>query len=74
LLIVTTTSPFPPGYNRLLAAGDATAVIVRFETVPDCPSALEPVFSWIIQFVAAKIPPPASKAPTTTAREARSPT
>jgi hypothetical protein len=35
LVIVTTTSPFPPGYNRLLAAGVAMALMVRFDTVAD---------------------------------------
>jgi len=53
LLIDTTTSPVPPGYNRLVAAGDATAVIVKFAMVADCPSPLEPAPSPTTQFVTA---------------------
>jgi hypothetical protein len=51
--IMTTTSPFPPGYNTLVAAGEATVLMVKFETVADWASALEPPLSATTQFVAA---------------------
>jgi hypothetical protein len=50
---MTTTSPFPPGYNTLVAAGEATVLMVKFETVADWASALEPPLSATTQFVAA---------------------
>lgn len=51
--MVTTTSPVPPGYKRLVAAGDATAVIVRLEMLADCASPDEPEFRPTTQFVVA---------------------
>jgi hypothetical protein len=48
-----TTSPFPPGYKRLVAEGEATAVMVRLDTVADWASPLEPPASPTLQFVAA---------------------
>jgi hypothetical protein len=51
--IVRTTSPDPPGYKTLLAAGVATAVTVRLDTVADWASPLEPPASPTAQFVAA---------------------
>ena len=53
LAMVTTTSPVPPGYSRLLAAGEATAVMERFEMVADCPSPDEPALRPTTQLVAA---------------------
>ena len=53
LLIVTTTSPFPPGNSRFVGDGEATAVIVRLVTVADCPCPLEPAPRPTIQLVAA---------------------
>jgi hypothetical protein len=53
LAIVMTTSPFPPGYKRLVAEGEATAVMVRLDTVADWASPLEPPASPTLQFVAA---------------------
>jgi len=40
--IVSTTSPLPPGYSKLPAAGVATAATVRLDTVADLASPLEP--------------------------------
>jgi hypothetical protein len=65
LEIVTTTSPVPPGYMRLVADGDATALIVRFEIEADWPSPEDPEFSPTTQFVAAYAPTPARRMPHT---------
>jgi hypothetical protein len=53
LVIVMTTSPFPAGYRRLVAEGEATAVMVRLDTVADWASPLEPPASPTTQFDAA---------------------
>jgi len=53
LVIVATTSPFAPGNSRFVAAGDATAVIVRLLTVDDCASPLEPPLRPTVQLVTA---------------------
>lgn len=53
LAMVRTTSPVLPGYNRLVADGDATAVMDRLEIFADCPSPLEPLSRPTTQFVAA---------------------
>jgi hypothetical protein len=53
LEIVRTTSPLPPGYMTLAAAGVATAEMVRLDTVADWASPLEPPASPTAQFVAA---------------------
>jgi hypothetical protein len=63
--MVTTTSPFPPGYIRFVADGDATAPIVRFEIAADWPSPEDPEFSPTTQFVAAYAPTPARRMPHT---------
>jgi len=51
--MVTTTSPLPPGYSRLVAEGDETAEMLRLEMVADWSSPLDPAFSPTTQFVAA---------------------
>jgi hypothetical protein len=51
--IVSTTSPLPPGYSKLPAAGVATAATVRLDTVADLASPLEPPAIPTVQFVAA---------------------
>jgi hypothetical protein len=33
--MVTTTSPVPPGYSKLLGDGDATALMLRLEMAAD---------------------------------------
>ncbi len=53
LLIVTTTSPVPPGYSKFTADGAATAVMVRFEMVADWPSPDDPAATPTVQLVAA---------------------
>ena len=53
LLIVSTTSPVPPGYIRFVAEGEATAVMVRLEMPADWPWAEEPAFTPTTQLVAA---------------------
>ena len=53
MVIVATTSPFPPGYSRLEATGLATAVMVRLVMAADWPSPDEPEFSPTTQLVAA---------------------
>jgi hypothetical protein len=53
LAIVTTTSPVPPGNRRLPAAGDDTAVMLRFAMLADCPSPDEPALRPTTQLVAA---------------------
>jgi hypothetical protein len=51
--IVTTTSPVPPGYKRFVGDGEATALMVRFEMVADCPCPEEPALRPTTQLVAA---------------------
>src|SRR5579863_1153601 len=63
LLMVSTTSPLPPGYSRLAADGEATALMVRLATLPDWASPEEPEFSPTTQFDAAKAAAPAKAAP-----------
>lgn len=73
LVMVATTSPLPPGNSRLLAAGEATAAIVTFATVPDWASPLEPPVRPTVQLVAANATAAVSTVPATTdaARTAR---
>jgi len=52
-VMLATTSPLPPGYMTLAAAGVATAEMVRLDTVADWASPLEPPASPTAQFVAA---------------------
>jgi hypothetical protein len=63
-VIVATTSPVPPGKRRLVAAGEATAVIERFATAADCASPDEPPARPTSQLVAANAVVPTSAAPT----------
>jgi hypothetical protein len=65
LLMLTTTSPVPPGYIKFVADGDATAVIVRFEMAADSPSPEDPLFKPTSQLVAANAAVPASNIPHT---------
>jgi len=51
--IVSTTSPLPPGYSKLPAAGVATAATVRLDTVRRLGLTLEPPAIPTVQFVAA---------------------
>ena len=53
LAMVTTTSPVPPGYSRLPAAGEATAVMLKLAMVADWPSPDEPPLRPTTQLVAA---------------------
>ena len=53
MAMVTTTSPLPPGNSTLPGAGVATAVILKFAMVADCPSPEEPAFRPTTQLVAA---------------------
>jgi hypothetical protein len=62
-VIVATTSPVPPGYSRLDTEGVATAVIVRFWTLADWLSPLDPAPRLTTQLDAANAPPPANRAP-----------
>jgi hypothetical protein len=66
LVIVTTTSPFPPGNSTLVAAGDATALMVRFDTDADCDSPEEPPVRPTVQLVAAYAATAARTLPETT--------
>lgn len=51
LVMVSTTSPLPPGYNWSVAEGLATAAIVRLETLADCASPEEPAATPTTQLV-----------------------
>jgi hypothetical protein len=52
-VIWATTSPLPPGNNRLDGEGDATALMVMFETLADWACPCEPDPRPTIQLVAA---------------------
>jgi hypothetical protein len=65
LVIVATTSPTPPGYKRLVGAGDATAEIVILLTTGDCPWPLDPLLRLTIHSVAAPATTPTKSVPAT---------
>lgn len=66
--MIATTSPLPPGKSRFVAAGLATATIVRFATDPDWASLDEPALRPTSQLDAAYAAPPTRAMPTSPAR------